>query len=210
MGDRRQGRAFSPQHPSRYAKARARAFKSLSREGAPELTIDELLADESLMRKNEVARRRIELNLDILKAETGVADAEIVRVPGLFYTAEFVEDAPKDASEKPKPFSLPSDLDWPRERIVYGPGKLIGYYPAAVNGLLVNRRNYIMPDQWGPKENGKDVLGASATAAYAKLGIKAWSVDDWFSHHALGGEVHCGTNATRAISGTWWTSASGD
>ena len=184
--------------------------KAFSREGAPELTIDELLADESLMRKNEMARRRIELNLDILKAEIGVADAEIVRVPGLFHTAEFVEDAPKDASEKAKPFSLPSDLDWPRERIVYGPGKLIGYYPAAVNGLLVNRRNYIMPDQWGPKENGRDVLGAAATAAYAKLGMMAGAGDDWVSHHAYGGEGHCGTNATRAISGTWWSSASGD
>ncbi|WP_191229319.1 protein-arginine deiminase family protein [Aurantiacibacter xanthus] len=172
--------------------------------GGHELTIDDVLADDDLMRKNELARRRVELNLAILMAETGVTEDEVLRVPGLFHTAEFAVD-PEDAlTEGAPPPMLPPDLDWPREEIVYGPGTLIAYYPAAVNGVVVDRHNYIMPSQWGPVIDGVDLLGEAVSAAYAKLGITTWSVDDWRSHHVLGGEVHCGTNAMREIGDAWW------
>jgi protein-arginine deiminase len=184
----------------REAQARGHGnVRAFSREGAPELTIDELLSDTKLLRQNELARRKIELNLAILKAETGVSDDEVVRVPGLFHASEFSfseADAP--------PPALPEDLDWPREKIVYGPGTLLAFYPAAVNGLLLDRHNYIVPTQWGPAIDGVDILQAAVNEAYAKVGIKAWTVDDWLSHHRFAGEIHCGTNVTREISRRWW------
>ncbi len=173
---------------------------AFSIEGQHDLTIDELLADEDLMRKNELARRRVELNLAILMAETGVTEDEVLRVPGLFQTADFAVE-PEEGGEPPM---LPPDLDWPREEIVYGPGTLIAYYPAAVNGVVVDRHNYIMPAQWGPVIDGVELMGEAVSAAYAKVGIKTWSVDDWYSHHVVGGEVHCGTNAMRTIGNAWW------
>ncbi len=169
---------------------------AFSRQGAPQPTIDELLSDKKLLLHNELARRKVALNVEILKAQTGVTDAEILAVPGLFHESDFSGDAP--------PPSLPEDLDWPKEKIVYGPGILLAYYPAAVNGLLLDRHNYIVPNQWGPVIDGADVLQAAVNNAYAKVGIKAATVDDWMSHHRFAGEIHCGTNVTRAIAKKWW------
>lgn len=168
--------------------------------GERELSIDEVLADEDLMLKNEQARRRVELNLSILLAETGVPEEEVLRIPGLFHTAEFAAEI---ESEDAASF-LPPDLDWPREKIVYGPGSLIAYYPAAVNGVVVDRHNYIMPSQWGPVIDDVDLMSEAVSRVYAKVGITTWSVDDWYSHHLFGGEVHCGTNAMREINRPWW------
>jgi protein-arginine deiminase len=183
------------QHAQKSGHGNVRAF---SREGAPERTIDDLLSDKSLLQQNEAARRKVELNLEILKAHTGVTDAEIIRVPGLFHESEFSGDG-----DSPPP-SLPDDLDWPNEKIVYGPGNLLGYYPASVNGLLLDRDDYIVPSQWGPVIDGMDIVQAGVEKAYAQIGIKSWNVDDWMSHHQFAGEIHCGTNVTRVITGKWW------
>jgi protein-arginine deiminase len=170
---------------------------AFSRQGAPQQTIDQLLADKKLLLQNELARRKVALNIEILKAQTGVTDAEILPVPGLFHESDFSGDAAA-------PPSLPEDLDWPKEKIVYGPGILLAYYPAAVNGLLLDRYNYIVPKQWGPVIDGTDILQAAVNDAYAKVGIKASTVDDWMSHHRFAGEIHCGTNVTRVIEKKWW------
>lgn len=183
--------------------------RAFSREGSPEQTIDQLLGDRHLMHLNEIARQRIALNLELLKAETGVADAEIIRVPGLFHEAEFHKYVRTiNGSPEPPPASPPSSersgLTFPNEEITYGPGSLLGYYPASVNGLLVNRHNYVAPRQWGPVIDGVDILDAGVKAAYARVDIHVWPIDDWMSHHQIAGEVHCGTNAIRAINRPWW------
>lgn len=184
---------------------------AFSRPGAPSGTIDQLLSDRVLLEDNEMARRRVELNLEILKSETGVSDDEIIRVPGLFHESDFAAYVHK-ARERVPPLPLPkgdagTDVERPTEEITYAQGTMIAYYPAAVNGLLLDRHNYIPPKQWGPVVNGVDIMEQGVKAAYAKVGIKTWFVDDWLSHHSIGGEVHCGTNAIREITGTWWTSS---
>lgn len=184
--------------------------RAFSRDDAPMLTIDQLLADQTLRYQNELARRKIELNLEILKAATGVTDEEILRVPGLFHKSEFSDMVVKaDGSHRPPPplavkSVMPPDVDFPRERIVYGPGTLIGYFPASVNGLFVSRTGYIAPRQWGPLIDGVDIMDAGVKAAYARNGINVLFVDDWNSHHQIGGEIHCGTNAIRQIGAPWW------
>ncbi|MCY1646621.1 protein-arginine deiminase domain-containing protein [Caulobacter sp. SL161] len=187
------------------------ATKAFSRPDAPQQTIDEVLADKAFLEDNELGRRRVELNLDLLKAETGITESEVVRVPGLFHTAEFAASLPKarqhEASAPPQdapPPPVDDNLPLMAEAITYGPGSLIAFYPAAVNGLLLDRKNYLPPQQWGPVIDGQDILQVAVEKAYASVGIKAWSIDDWLSHHSWGGEVHCGTNATRTISADWW------
>lgn len=185
------------------------SVRAFSRDGSPDQTIDQLLGDAKLLRQNEAARRSIALNLELLKAATGVTDEEIIRVPGLFHKAEFhdfaaqVDYTPPPSPDGAGPPAIPG-YTFPDEEIVYGPGTLIGYYPASVNGLFVNRRNYIPPRQWGPVIDGVDIMDAGVKAAYARVGITVWPIDDWLTHHAIGGEVHCGTNATRAINHPWW------
>jgi protein-arginine deiminase len=52
-----------------------------------------------------------------------------------------------------------------------------------------------MADPFGPNEGG-DVLAGDVSGTL---------VDDWDTYHRYRGEVHCGTNAKRAIPATsWW------
>lgn len=192
----------------RQARARGHGgVRAFSRQGAPELTVNDLLSDKAWLSYNELARRKIELNLEILKAETGVADAEIVRVPGLFEKSSF-HDFVKTIHGEPKvpssPPVLPEGLEDSPEEITYGPGTLIAFYPSPVNGLLLDRDHYFAPRQWGPEIDGVDIIGAAVKAAYAKVGIETTFIDDWHSHHVIGGEVHCGTNVTREVNAVWW------
>ncbi|MBC2668437.1 protein-arginine deiminase family protein [Novosphingobium piscinae] len=177
-----------------------------SRADVPPRTIDELLGDADWLRLNELARRKIALNLAILQAETGVSDSEVVRVPGLFLESDFhgfVNTVAHKASAPPAG-SLPEGALLPPENITYGPGELIAHFPAPVNGLLIDRTHYIAPRQWGPLIGGVDILEAAVAKAYAAQGIETTFVDDWLSHHIIGGEIHCGTNATREIGQPWW------
>jgi protein-arginine deiminase len=179
-----------------------------SRPGAPKITINQLLRDASFLEHNELARRKIELNLGILKAATGVRDDEIVRVPGLYRESEIVAATRRErtgsAATTVPPPGLPAGLVFPREKITYGPGVLAAFYPGAINGILIDARDYIAPKAWGPVENGRDILQQAVDAAYREAGLSVWSIDDWDSHHRIGGEVHCGTNTIRAVDSAWW------
>ena len=84
-------------------------------------------------------------------------------------------------------------------------GYSLAYQPGTVNGVLVNPTNFIAPDPHGPVINGKDIFKTQMEQALAPDGITVRWVDDWNLYHRLAGEVHCGTNATRAIPSTkWW------
>lgn len=179
---------------------------AMSRADAPKRSIDEVLADAHWLQLNEQARRKIALNIEILKAETGVQDDEIVRVPGLFSESDFHSfvNTVAHKATRPPAISFPEGILLPPESIVYGPGSLIAYYPAPVNGLLIDRSHYIAPRQWGPVVDGVDILQAAVAKVYAAQGINTTFVDDWATHHSIGGEIHCGTNATREIGKPWW------
>lgn len=179
---------------------------ALSRPDVPPRTIDELLADAEWLRLNEQARRKIAFNVAILLAETGVSQDEVVRVPGLFIESDFHDfvDTAARKSSAPPAGTFPDGILLPPEHITYGPGELIAHFPAPVNGLLVDRNHYIAPRQWGPVINGTDILEAEVAKVYAAAGIQTTFVDDWMTHHIIGGEIHCGTNATREIGQPWW------
>ncbi|MCR9269329.1 MAG: protein-arginine deiminase domain-containing protein [Hyphomonadaceae bacterium] len=179
---------------------------AFSIEGGPSMSINELLADAAFLEDNERARRRVEMNLERLLAETGLTEAEVIRIPGLFERAEWDDVAPR-ASVREKDQSPPPWLDEEgpgSEVIVYGPGNLLAFYPAPVNGILLDADTYILPKQWGPVIGGVDILEAEIIKIYAEAGITAWPVDAWYSHHVSAGEIHCGTNVTRTIESEWW------
>jgi protein-arginine deiminase len=165
---------------------------------APKVTINELLADEAFLRANALAVTKIAENLALLQRETGLTAAEVVGVPTLFQASEFTGPAAGDDT------TPPPGGGGALENIVYGPGTLIAAYPAAINSLLLDRRNVVAPRAWGPVIGGRDVLQDAVTAAYANAGFTVRYVDDWRSHHVMGGEVHCGTNATRRARPDWW------
>ncbi|GAA4557209.1 hypothetical protein GCM10023097_63790 [Streptomyces collinus] len=202
---------------------RTKMFSVPGRSGtpAPKETIDQALASRHLVADNEMAARRIAANLEILKRETGVTDAEIVRVPAL-YTRDS-EALTADGQEVPVPrltrMGAGSDLvdslreqgqqKWLAENPAQGaaaPATVTtsAYVPGAVNGVLLGRDRYLAPRQWGPVIGGTDIFTEAVTAAYQRVGLKVSYIDDWYTYHLGMGEVHCGTNTLRDATAPWW------
>ncbi|HLL35006.1 MAG TPA: protein-arginine deiminase domain-containing protein [Streptomyces sp.] len=190
---------------------------------APKETIDQVLASRHFVADNSMAAERIKANLEILKKETGVTDAEIVRVPAL-YTRE-AETRAADGDEVPMPrltrlgggtsladtFQDRGQQKWLDENGDRATGKAAratvmtsAYVPGAVNGVLLGRDRYLAPRQWGPVVGGKDIFTEAVNTAYRRAGLKVSYIDDWYTYHLGMGEVHCGTNTLRDASAAWW------
>jgi len=65
-----------------------------------------------------------------------------------------------------------------------------------VNGLLLGN-DYIVPDPLGPLVDGKDVLLQAVKDRLEPLGCRVVPLDCFYPYHRWGGEIHCGTIATR-------------
>ena len=86
-------------------------------------------------------------------------------------------------------------------------GESAAYQPGMVNGLYVSDTHFAAPDPHGPIIDGKDIFKEALAAPLGQLGITTDFVEDWDEYHVGVGEVHCGSNATRAIpSAKWWES----
>ncbi|MFE1578323.1 protein-arginine deiminase domain-containing protein [Streptomyces fradiae] len=184
---------------------------------APKETIDQALASKWLVADNTMAAQRIRANLDVLKRETGVTDAEVVRVPALYtrgteqgergdrvprLTRLGAGDPPESVTEYGQQKRLAREEGRSAAR---GPAVMTSaYVPGAVNGLLLGGDRYLAPRQWGPVIGGEDVFTAAVTAAYTRAGLKVSYIDDWSTYHLGMGEVHCGTNTLRDTSAAWW------
>ncbi|MGC9538237.1 protein-arginine deiminase family protein [Streptomyces sp. UG1] len=179
------GRIITGRHGSRLRKAQRDGYGHTKVFSIPRSyadgrvpTIDQALSDRQLLKANAFAARKIKENLALLKRETGVTDAEIVRIPAM-YDSSFG--------------GLPGQRPAPAQDRPVG-----AYHPGAVNGVVLTPTTYLAPKQWGPVIGGKDILAEAVTRAYAKAGMRVRYLDDWRTHHAFGGEVHCGTNTIRA------------
>ncbi|KAK2598705.1 hypothetical protein N8I77_012097 [Diaporthe amygdali] len=142
-------------------------------------TVDEALADVNLLSTNEECSKRIDANLEILKRETGLEDAEILRIPALFEADPFGNEN--------------------------SPLRVSACFPAAINSLVLSGfKTSVAPNPFGPVVDGRDVLSEAVTNEYSKIGMNVTFIDDWYTHHSFGGEVHSGTNTIRDMSAQWW------
>ncbi|MFB9388444.1 protein-arginine deiminase domain-containing protein [Streptomyces coeruleoprunus] len=186
--------------------------------GRPGETIDQALANPKLAADNALAARRIAANLEVLKRETGVTDAEVVRVPAL-YTRGIEGDAEPaggKSDERRVPLlrrlggsaeSMEEVRRFGQQRRLAGPELTVqtsAYIPGAVNGVVLGKDRYLAPKQWGPVINGKDVFTEAVTAAYRGAGMRVSYIDDFYTYHLGMGEVHCGTNTLRDTTQRWW------
>lgn len=161
------------------------------------MTVAQALANRNLLADNATAAARIDANVATLKRETGLTDAEIVRVPGLYSRFLFDDRASRSGILSARA---------PRARAVE---QLGAFFPGAINSLLAAPDRVIAARQWGPVVRGVDVFGAAVTAAYRSAGVRADYIDDWAAYHLGGGEVHCGTNTLRDMATPWWAPAPG-
>lgn len=139
-----------------------------------EVTIDAALSDQDVMASSNEAVVEVAAQVKKLKDETGLTDAEIVKIPFL--------------------------------HMPIGGGS-IAYNPGTVNGLYLTDEDFVAPKPHGPQIDGKDVFEKALSDALAPYGVTAHFAEDWDDYHRMLGEVHCGTNAVRAIPTTkWWES----
>jgi protein-arginine deiminase len=137
-----------------------------------ETTISQLLANAEVMQASATAAVKVDAQLDIIKRETGLTDAEIVKVPFLHY--DFM-------------------------------GSSVAYQPGTVNLFVLNDTMLVAPDPHGPVIGGRDIFKKQIEDALMPYGYSIRFIDNWENYHLSSGEVHCGTNATRAIpSVKWW------
>ncbi|MFE0427212.1 protein-arginine deiminase domain-containing protein, partial [Streptomyces sp. NPDC058953] len=202
------------------AKAAGHGGKRLfSRPGGthpvPKDTIDQTLASSRHAEDNALAARKIAESVEILKRETGVTDAEIVKVPALYSRASkwpgvsATDGSRLSRTGSPDAFmdirgKAPAKSGAKARSSAAAPEPTSAWIPGAINGLLLNDNRYVAPKQWGPVIDGKDIFTTAVTSAYEKAGMKISYIDDYYPYHLGSGEVHCGTNTLRDASAAWW------
>lgn len=169
-----------------------------SKPGHSQRTISDILNNKKLMAENTLAQQKIDENRAVLVKELGLKEDEIIEVPGMVKQAFFDEEDRADFAKVD--YKQPAD----DMKITYGPGKLLSAHPGAINGIVIDESHYISPQQFGPVIGDVDILQEAVTSAYLKAGLEVEYVDDWYTHHAMAGEVHCGTNTIREIGNNWW------
>ncbi|NXM91060.1 PADI1 deiminase, partial [Oenanthe oenanthe] len=77
-------------------------------------------------------------------------------------------------------------------------------FPDMVN-MLVLGRHLGIPKPFGPVVGGRCCLEQRVRELLEPLGLSCTFIDDFFSYHALSGDVHCGTNVRRKpFAFKWW------
>lgn len=83
----------------------------------------------------------------------------------------------------------------------------IAFQPGMVNGLYMAPQHFVAPDPHGPLINGTDIFKKVMEDRVAPFDVSVHWAEDWDLYHRAMGEIHCGTNATRAIpENKWWES----
>lgn len=80
----------------------------------------------------------------------------------------------------------------------------MSFLPATVNDVVLGK-HYVSPKPWGPVVEGEDIMARASRQAYARANMSISFVDDYLSHHVVGGEVHCGSNTLREADVAWWS-----
>ncbi|XP_039364491.1 protein-arginine deiminase type-3-like isoform X1 [Mauremys reevesii] len=78
------------------------------------------------------------------------------------------------------------------------------FFPDMVN-MIVLGKHLGIPKPYGPMVDGRCCLEENVRSLLEPLGLTCTFIDDFFSYHALLGEIHCGTNVRRKpFSFKWW------
>ncbi|UKZ79920.1 hypothetical protein TrVFT333_007683 [Trichoderma virens FT-333] len=173
-----------------YGKLRSYSRSNIPMRSIPDVTINDILTDR-LIEENKEFAMSISKVQKILERETGIPKEYIHHVPMVFETG----------------FCFPPDEGVLPERNCSSE-HAVALYPGVLNGVVLSDFQYLSPNPWGPVIDGIDIMAQAIDKVYGKAGMDVIYIDDWYSHHEGGGEVHCGTNTVRLPAYGWWESAS--
>ncbi|TFH89611.1 protein-arginine deiminase family protein [Vibrio ouci] len=85
-----------------------------------------------------------------------------------------------------------------------GANRTSAYFPNMINHLVINHVSMV-PKPHGPLVDGECAFEKAFKNAVPQRDVVF--IEDWYSYHLLGGEVHCGTNVQRKPFShkTWWS-----
>ncbi|NJO93845.1 MAG: protein-arginine deiminase, partial [Hydrococcus sp. RM1_1_31] len=107
---------------------------------------------------------------------------------------------------------LKEELDLGEEDIIHlpslfqddGNGRAETFFPNMVNMIVLNQ-HLAIPKPFGPKVNEQCQFEAYVKGVLEPLGKECHFIDDWEPYFRGGGEIHCGTNASReTFPQKWW------
>jgi len=145
-------------------------------------TVGALLGDANLVAlNNEIQETYLDPITETFKAELGLTDADIIRIPSLF------------------------------EEIGNCGGRVAALVPGMVNLVVadVGQTTHIFtadPFFRSTTNQASDPFITAFTQAMP-AGTQVHYVDDWDVYHLGLGEVHCGTNVRRTPTASWWSDA---
>ncbi len=147
-------------------------------------TIGDLVNDQALRDLNEdIQQDEIERVILDLKAEFGLDDGDITRVPGIW-----------------------EENSWCRN---YALALIPGLVNLAVFTEATGDHKLLIADPF-LRDSGEDQSTDPYIALWDSLmppGTESFYLDNWDVYHEGWGEVHCGTNIHREVGADWWTDA---
>ncbi|RJE26978.1 Protein-arginine deiminase PAD [Aspergillus sclerotialis] len=157
-------------------------------------TISQVVSDEVVLHATARAQKNIDTAVNILLEEIGLTKEDLIRIPHLFTDSEFSGPGHTESHN-----GLPPHMSPPKK----GEFNVASFYPAAINGVLVGD-SFICSRAFGPIIDGKDIFQEAVEDAYSKSNVTVRFIDDFWSHHINGGDVHCGSNTLRDMTVSWW------
>ncbi|RYP77163.1 hypothetical protein DL769_003473 [Monosporascus sp. CRB-8-3] len=155
-----------------------------------DMTIDEVLGNQTFTELNAYAQKWIDINRNILLGEIPLDHKDVIEVPILFENGVSYNSSAGGY-----------EIYW--EPVLEGEYRLSAFQPAVINGIVVGK-HYLSPNPFGPLVDGVDVYAKAVEDAYARAGMNVTFIDDYYSHHLGGGEIHCGSNTLRQTDRVWW------
>jgi protein-arginine deiminase len=139
-------------------------------------TVGEVFDDPRLAAAQQVAQQKIAEVIATLRVETGIGDADLIRVPVLFEPTFFNERS------------------------------YLALTPNAANLVPLDNGQVAVARQHGPLVGGRDVFEQMIEAAFRAEDIDVSWVEDFIQAHGGNGEIHCQSNVLRHPGrlAQWW------
>ncbi|NWJ01839.1 PADI3 deiminase, partial [Crypturellus undulatus] len=158
-------------------------------------SVNEILADEKLRSFNAFAQVRE-------GAGVGAGQGEAAPLDGL--PPQSCINWNRDVLKRELGLAERDIVDVPQLFQSDGQARAHAFFPDMVN-MLVLGRHLGIPKPFGPVIRGQCCLEEKVRSLLEPLGLSCTFIDDFFSYHALEGDVHCGTNVRRKpFAFKWW------
>ena len=158
-------------------------------------TTNQVVSDEVVLHATAWAQKNIDSTVHVLLEETGLTKEDLIYIPHPFTDSEFSGPGHTESHE-----GLPCHMS-PSKK---GEFIVASFFPASINGVVLGN-HFICARAFGPVIDGKDIFQEAVGEAFRKSNMTVHFIDEFWSHHINGGDVHCGSSTLRDTAVSWWS-----